>query len=151
MKEEYLEIKPGGDVLILADTSMDSEELSGLEKGIDNERRYACTICDRTFSRKDHLKKHMQHHTGNFSFNCEICQKGFSNSHHYKTHMMAHEGIKYKCQFCSKAFNMKQSLNYHLSEHTGKYRYTCDICGKGYNEQRRLQKHVESHLKHLSI
>ncbi|OJJ62633.1 hypothetical protein ASPSYDRAFT_144895 [Aspergillus sydowii CBS 593.65] len=39
---------------------------------------YRCEICERTYSRRDHLARHHQTHTSQRPFVCSYCAKGFA-------------------------------------------------------------------------
>ena len=104
-----------------------------------------CSECNKTFTSKSGFDKHVQHHTGQYSFFCSICRKGFNNGYNFKEHMRGHEGRGYPCEYCGKVFKSKKYMKYHESEHTGKYRLTCEYCNEGFNEQNRFIKHKLSH------
>ena len=101
-----------------------------------------CNECDKTFASKSGFDKHIQHHTGQYSYNCNVCQKGFNNKYNFDAHVMAHEGRGYACDFCGKVFKTKHGMRYHRSEHTGQYKFHCEKCGKGFNEKGTHQKHA---------
>ena len=104
-----------------------------------------CKECDKTFNTKSGFDRHLQHHTGQYSFFCEQCMKGFANSSNYKLHMRGHEGKGFPCEYCGKVFKSPQFKQYHESEHTGNYRFTCEKCKKGFNEKRHYFKHLTLH------
>ncbi|KAI4854439.1 hypothetical protein E4T44_00175 [Aureobasidium sp. EXF-8845] len=39
---------------------------------------FQCTVCQRAFSRIDHLSRHVRTHTLEKPYNCEFCEKKFS-------------------------------------------------------------------------
>ena len=87
--------------------------------------KYACTECEKRYTRNSHLKRrnshlkrHMQLHTGRFSFHCETCGKGFNQGHLYKDHVRAHQGLKYNCEYCSRLFVSTQVYKKHISLHS---------------------------------
>ena len=112
---------------------------------MDNEGRYVCTRCGKSFLSNTALKLHMQLHTGHYDFYSDTCKKGFLIKRDYNEHMRAHQGLKYHCDYCSKPLLSQKNLRYHLSGHTGQYRFTCNVCGKGYNPKIEYEKHVRSH------
>ena len=91
------------------------------------------------------LKRHMQHHTGQYSHFCEVCRKGFNNTYNFNEHVRAHEGKGYPCEYCGKVFKNVENQKYHVPEHTGVYRFHCDVCQKGYNEKGLFLKHMDTH------
>ena len=40
---------------------------------------YKCPKCAKSFTAPGSLRRHMEVHTGQFSYNCEICRRGFNN------------------------------------------------------------------------
>ena len=111
----------------------------------DDRYKYSCSQCDKQYIRKDGLDRHMEIHTGQFTFYCQICRKGFSFSNHYEAHIRGHQGLKYHCDYCSKPFKDKQKYRYHLSVHTGQYRFKCDTCGEGFNVKKNYEAHTTLH------
>ena len=46
---------------------------------------------------------------------CEQCEKQFSRKHHLKQHVQSiHEGVKYSCIDCEKQFTHKGHLKKHI-------------------------------------
>ena len=56
------------------------------------EKPYICKWmdCGRKFSRSDELARHKRIHTGEKPFRCELCEKSFSRTDHLKLHMKTH-------------------------------------------------------------
>ncbi len=77
-----------------------------------------CTRCNKTFSSRATLARHMQLHTGQFSFYCEICKKGYNVKCNYDDHMAKHEGRTFPCSWCNRRYTTLRSLKGHMkSEH----------------------------------
>lgn len=51
------------------------------------EKPFKCPTCDKQFSRKDHLNRHIFIHSGTKPFQCEICTKMFSRKDNKYKHM----------------------------------------------------------------
>ena len=84
-----------------------------------NEKRYRCPRegCGRSYTSSSSLSRHMQVHTGKFSFFCEHCQKGFNERTNYDQHMTKHEGRpSLNCQICNKKVLNEQKLRDHMLE-----------------------------------
>ncbi len=104
-------------------------------------KMFPCPECDSVYVHKHHLKRHMQIHTGQFSFYCQVCRRGFNNDTNFKNHMRGHEGLKYECRVCGKSFVSKFSYDSHQSHHTGQYKFTCEHCDKGFNARKIFENH----------
>ncbi len=85
-----------------------------------NVHRPTCDICLKSFSETSKLKRHMQIHTGQFSFYCEICKKGFNERSNYNYHMNRHEGKTFPCSYCNVRYSAESSLKKHLRAVHGK-------------------------------
>ncbi|XP_055941914.1 zinc finger protein 235-like [Argiope bruennichi] len=73
---------------------------------------------------------------------CKICHKVFTKKYHLKRHMQIHEGVKnLTCDFCEKSFHRKNNLQTHVKTHTGEKPFPCDVCGMRFITHYRLQRH----------
>ncbi|QLI65328.1 Transcription factor 1 [Metarhizium brunneum] len=52
---------------------------------------YACRDCGRSYSRPEHLVRHVQTHTLGRRFTCEVCQKSFARKDLLRRHVANHE------------------------------------------------------------
>ena len=52
---------------------------------------YACRDCGRSYSRPEHLVRHVQTHTLGRRFSCEVCQKSFARKDLLRRHVANHE------------------------------------------------------------
>ena len=92
-------------------------ERKGDQQSLVFRHNYACSQCEKRYTEKRSLDRHMQLHTGKFSYYCNICGKGFNAGDHYKDHVRAHQGLKYHCEYCSKPFMTTQAYKKHVSLH----------------------------------
>lgn len=53
-------------------------------------RPYACSVCGKSFTRKDSLQTHFYLHTGEKPYSCSICQSSFASRASLKFHMKNH-------------------------------------------------------------
>lgn len=107
-----------------------------------------CTRCQKPFSQRQKIIRHLNTHTKHKPFECPICHKKFSLDLMLKQHMRIHTGEKpYKCHLCGKTFKTSSSLTIHLRIHSGDKPMVCNICGKRFNESSNLNKHMKIHFR----
>ena len=51
---------------------------------------FHCNDCDKSFTQKESLQKHMSVHSGEFKFGCNKCGKGFNVRRQYENHLTTH-------------------------------------------------------------
>ncbi|PSN31455.1 hypothetical protein C0J52_19055, partial [Blattella germanica] len=74
-------------------------------------RPFQCKICNKSFTRKNNLNRHMIIHTSNRPFQCEICNKSFTRKSDLNRHMITHTSKRpFQCEICSKSFTLKSNL-----------------------------------------
>ena len=87
-----------------------------LINNISNDQRasFLCDICNKSFTRKNHLEIHKRCHLKEKPFLCNKCPKTFTAKSGLTRHVYTHTGEKpYACNECDKRFNQKGSLNCH--------------------------------------
>lgn len=95
-------------------------------------RNFICSICNHAARNAYNLKRHMQTHSNDRSFECHICGKTF-HPRYAKDHMKSHtEARKHKCPDCGKKFKRKYALKQHMYQHGGAPEHKCDICGRAF-------------------
>ncbi|XP_027026756.2 zinc finger protein 180-like isoform X2 [Tachysurus fulvidraco] len=110
------------------------------------EKPFHCSHCGKTFTQLFNLTSHLRIHTGEKPFPCSQCGKSFSQASKLKTHLRIHTGEKpYACQTCEKCFSDSSTLNKHQRTHTGEKPYRCVTCGKSFGQSAHLMKHHRSH------
>ncbi|ULT83621.1 hypothetical protein L3Y34_012687 [Caenorhabditis briggsae] len=117
---------------------------------VDNgNRKFPCTICNRSFEKRDRLRIHILHvHENHRPHVCSVCQKSFSQSSSLNKHLRVHSGERpYKCSFCPKAFTASSILRTHVRQHSGEKPFKCAHCGKAFASHAAHDSHVRrSHL-----
>ncbi|XP_043923679.1 zinc finger protein 664-like [Protopterus annectens] len=110
------------------------------------QKPYRCTTCDRSFTRKDHLVLHQNSHTGQRPFKCDTCDSRFMDKRSLVVHQIIHTGQKpYKCVVCEKCYTHKSSLAMHQIIHTEQKPYKCALCDKCYTRKQSLVLHQTIH------
>ena len=109
-----------------------------------------CDCCDKVFATSGSLYRHKRRKNGDQDrkFVCTICGKTFLQSSGLRSHELIHTGIKpFKCDICFKDFRLKGSLKVHRYSHTGEKPYICDLCGSCFFTSSHLKRHKASHFK----
>ena len=105
---------------------------------------HVCKICDKLFSKKQSLRKHLYQVHKMHRKTCNICGKSCNNlqNHVDKFH---NKGRK-TCNICGKSCN---NLETHMDKFHNKGRKICNICGKSCNN---LEKHLDKfHQKNRDL
>jgi len=111
---------------------------------------HVCSICLKTFAKKDHLARHETVVHLGVRQTCPFCNNQFSNlDKHIKTKHGGDQSMKetkclYPCDLCNKVFNKKSILNTHQQTVHGiavaSKKETCPFCDKQYSN---LHQHIE--------
>ncbi|XP_026636861.1 zinc finger protein 646 isoform X4 [Microtus ochrogaster] len=85
----------------------------------EEERRYKCNQCGKTYKHAGSLTNHRQSHTLGV-YPCAICFKEFSNLMALKNHSRLHAQYRpYHCPHCPRAFRLPRDLLEHQQSHEG--------------------------------
>lgn len=113
----------------------------------DEEGEFPCEDCKRVFHQYGSLKKHrcksgdllLKMHT------CTVCNKTFARGNHLRRHMISHSDKKpHCCQICPKSFSRKDHLVQHVKLHSRAQEFQCDICKRPFTRPDQLAKHKAS-------
>lgn len=82
-----------------------------------------------------------------YCFDCKICNKSFSEKGNLTKHLKTHEEVKSNnCTICGRSFTLKAQLVLHLKRvHLQEKSFICELCGKGFVENSRLVIHMREH------
>jgi len=118
-----------------------------LDKG---DRRFPCSLCDRSFDKRDRLRIHVLHvHEKHRPHQCTVCNKRFSQSSSLNKHMRVHSGERpYQCPHCDKSFTASSILRTHIRQHSGEKPFKCKHCGRAFASHAAHDSHVRrTHLR----
>ena len=77
-----------------------------------------CQECEKTFSRSQILKRHVEAIHGGIKHKCQQCPKEYTSLDNLKSHVkITHEGQKFLCNHCSVTFVQKRRLDAHIRKH----------------------------------
>ena len=81
-------------------------------------------------------------------FNCYLCERTFSLKHHLKRHIEGvHENSKFKCEYCYKTFSLEQDLKRHIKGIHQGFSFECKIYGYKTIWKRALKRHIDAKHK----
>ena len=111
-----------------------------------SEKRFACDICDRSFSQKITLVQHLNCHSSIKSYKCEECGLNFKQkSSLFKHRKQKHSNELPFCSTCSKTFVNNETLLQHLrSKHNLEKDIKCQECSKTFASRSALIYHRTS-------
>ncbi|XP_052798334.1 zinc finger protein OZF-like isoform X1 [Mya arenaria] len=113
-------------------------------------KEFQCDVCDRLFSRKDHLIKHRTVHgpSSERRYKCSLCNKGFVERNILQRHLNTHTGDRpYECGQCDATFFSDSTLKQHVQSHSNLKPYLCSLCGKSFKRNGSLKIHMRSHTQ----
>ena len=87
------------------------------------EKRYKCTVCEKSYARKQYLREHQKAHLFGPEWKCGSCDKTFTHKCILKQHeqqMHASEEDRILCPQCGKQFRSKPNLKQHMVVHEKK-------------------------------
>ena len=107
-------------------------------------RRFYCTQCNKNFSLKADLKRHVKSiHEGRL-YKCDVCTKTFNQSGNLKRHRAICRG---KCPRCGEESSAVMNLTEHMKLCSG---LTCNICEENFTSKNQLNEHMRIHRKRKS-
>ncbi|XP_067668594.1 uncharacterized protein [Haliotis asinina] len=107
-----------------------------------NTRPYKCGTCGNGFNSRSSLQTHERLHSGERPYGCRYCDLRFAVSSHRTTHERTHTKEQpYQCEFCSRRFSLSCSLQRHRRLHTGERPHKCSECGSDFKQKEHLKYH----------
>lgn len=104
-----------------------------------------CKICHKILNCQEALYAHNRIHNDERPFVCPTCGKASRTSSALVVHLRTHTGEKpYKCEFCGKGFTQTSSLAVHRRIHTGQRPHACTLCSEKFATKSLLTHHMSS-------
>lgn len=126
-------------------------EIQGIGED-NNKNKFKCDLCNRLFSRKTHLKRHMTIHTDERAYVCTAtgCDKKFRRLDHLQNHLSRHAQLRpYICSHCQNTFARLDHLRNHMeARHTEKKpsnKWSCSECNRNFSSEKNLKAHERTH------
>lgn len=111
---------------------------------------YICDLCDRRYSTKSLIRRHMYIHLYRKQFPCGQCKKVFRKSYYLSAHITRQHpnwDQHYMCNLCNKPFLLKENLIAHMTTHTNtETKFKCFYCNQKFTQQHKLIAHEKKHL-----
>ena len=126
VKEENLQVNE-----IESEDPLDINTNQQKSKSKLSHKKFQCSSCDSSYTRKSHLKAHINAFHEGKGFNCNVCGKIFKDSYNLNRHVTSmHENKKnFHCQLCPKTYAELRDLNKHISVyHQNDGKYKCEFC-----------------------
>ncbi|CAH1800103.1 unnamed protein product [Owenia fusiformis] len=114
-------------------------------------RIHPCLYCEKSFTEKSNLNRHLSMHTGEKPFKCDTCEMTFTHKYKLTNHARVHSIDRpFTCEICHKGFTMKHSLKLHESTHSGEKTplpriHQCLHCEKSFMHKSNLTRHLLMH------
>ena len=98
-----------------------------------------CDICNKLFSNKSNLRKHIKSVHEKMKFKCEICTTNFTRKDNLLSHKrnIHSKSIEFECTACEKKFNRKGNLQAHKTVCC-----KCKYCHEQFSSPLELLNHI---------
>jgi len=141
-----------------------------IEENEPRNMKFTCKICDKNYSSKKVLRRHIKNiHENPGSFECDVCKVRFNEKGNLKAHQKIHIKNRpkpFKCNKCDFATHSKGNSKKHLKTHERiikicvkcnktlyknrihDCRLDCKFCGKKFKHNATVFNHIKEHHAH---
>lgn len=113
---------------------------------------FRCKVCNKEYTRQNHLARHELTHLKRKVHVCKICNKTLTRFEHLKRHLTIHLKEKpFACTICTRGFNRQEHLVNHMNRCKGDKIHICDICNKAFNREDSLEVHKRVHENKMPV
>ncbi|KAK3915476.1 Zinc finger and SCAN domain-containing protein 32 [Frankliniella fusca] len=107
---------------------------------------HQCTDCERTFSGRRLLVRHLRTHNADRPYKCTVCSYYFKYPGDLTKHLRVHTGERpYRCRLCDAAFSQSTGLKLHTRKVHKARLHRCAICGCTFADHAQLRHHFARH------
>ena len=103
--------------------------------------KHLCHICDYGTNAKSYLTSHLTVHGIGDRFKCDQCDRNYSNKNNLKRHIKEHSSCRQTCTQCGKMFNTPNNLKQHITNVHSEKRFKCEQCEKIFSTIASLNAH----------
>lgn len=112
-----------------------------------NHKFSTCPICFKTFTSRSNMDRHFRLHTGQRPYDCNMCQRSFTRKDHLSTHMAKHLFMCSLCLFKNPhAFNLNSHF---IMAHKLPLISICKFCKIGFGKEDAFKEHFKIHWSSL--
>lgn len=110
-------------------------------------KSFQCSFeaCGRTFNKQAYLTEHYNRHINNRPYSCTLCSKSYFKKNNLTVHMKIHSEKEFKCELCEMLFLTKDKLKRHKL--TCNKEFSCSVCKRIYVRKGNLINHERKHKK----
>ncbi|XP_055371566.1 zinc finger protein 91-like [Condylostylus longicornis] len=140
--------------LVKSMISESKKQIANIETKPNEDGKYECEICKKTFDKSADLINHKFSHSGvTKPYVCTMCSKSFLRPDNLKNHVnCVHAGIRpFKCSICQKSFTRNEHLQRHMNrliclneKKTRPYErlFPCEMCKSKFTTEKRAKDHM---------
>lgn len=110
-----------------------------------------CSVCDKLFSTKGNLTRHMNTVHSTKRYSCHMCIKSFNREDYVKIHKLLVHGKEktdtssypLECRDCGKRYKSRGGLSYHIDSQHNEDVHHCCLCIRRFSTRGVLKVHMK--------